>query len=153
MLDLQGQRVSLAHRAELVFLVLLDALLLDQRVILAQVVHLALLGRLATDFLVQRVTVETVVQGVHLVLKETGILALWARLVYQDFQESLGRKALVSQDQRGILASVGRLVCPDLQAKASKDLQEIKADLDLLGQQDQWVKESKGQRANKGLKA
>lgn len=153
MQDLQDQKESLGHRAELAFRGLLDALLLDRRVIQAQVVHLALLGRLATDFLVQRVTVETVVQGVHLVLKEMAILALWVLLVYLDFRESLARKALVSQDQRGILASVGRLVYPDLQAKASKDLQEIKADLGLLGQQDRQVKESKDQRASRGLKA
>lgn len=153
MLDLQDQRASLGHRAELVFLVPPDALLLDQRVIQAQVVHLAQLGRLATDFQVQRVTVEIPAQGVHLVLKETGILAPWGLLVCLDFQENLDRKALVSQDQRGMSAFVGHLVYPDLQAKASKDLQVIKEDLGLLVQRDQQDKESKGQRASRGLKA
>lgn len=153
MLDLPDQRVSLGHRAELVSLVPLDALLLDQRVIQAQVVHLAQLGKLAMDFPVQRVTVETLAQEVHLGLKEMAILALWGLLVCLDFRENLGRKALVSQDQRGILASVGRLVYPDLRAKASKDLQVIKAGLDLLGQWDQQDKESRGQRVSRVLKA
>lgn len=153
MLDLQDQRESLGHRAELVFLVLRDGLLLDRRVIQDQVVHLAQLGRLATDFLVQRVIVEILAQGVHLVQKEMGFLAPWGLLVCLDSQENLDRKALVSQDQRGILASGGRLVYPDLRAKASKDLQEIKAGLDLQGQRDQQDKESKGQRVSRGLKA
>lgn len=153
MLDLQDQRVSPGHRAELVFLVPLDALSLDQRVIQVQVVHLARLGRLAMDFLVQRVTVEIVAQGVHLVLKEMAFLALWDLLVYLDFRENLDRKASVFQDQRGMLVSVGHLVYLDLQEKASKDPQVTKADLGLLGQRDQQDKEFKGQRASRGLKA
>lgn len=145
--------MNLGHRAELVSLVPLDALLLDRRVIQAQVVHLARLGRLAMDFLVQRVTVEILAQGVHLVLKGMGIPALWGLLVCLDFRESLDWRALVSQDQRGMLASVGHLVYLDLQEKASKDLQVIKEGLGLRGQRDQQDKESKGQRVSKGLKA
>lgn len=137
----------------MVFLVLLDALLLDQRGTQVRVVHPAPLGRLATDFLVQRVTAETVAQGVHLVRKETATLALWVLLVYLDFRENLDWRALVSQDQRGILASVGRLVYPDLRAKASKDPQAIKAGLDLRGQRDLQDKESKGPRASRAPRA
>lgn len=136
MLDLQVQRESPGHREELVFPVLLDVLLLDQRVIQAQVVHLVQLGRLAMDYLVQRVTVVIVAQGVHLVRKETAFLALWDLLVYLDFRENLDRKALVSQDQREMLASVDHLVYPDLRAKASKVLLVIKVGLGLLGQRD-----------------
>lgn len=153
MLDLQDQRESQGHRGGLVCLVLLDALLLDQRVIQAQVVHLVQLGRQAMDFLVQRVTVEIVAQGVHLVRKETAILALWGLLVYLDFRENLDRKALVSKDQREMLASVGHLVYLDLRAKASKVLLVIQAGLGLLGQRDHKVKESKGQRVSRGLRA
>lgn len=127
--------------------------MLDPRVTLVQVGHPARLGRLATDSLVQRVTAEILALGVHLVQKETAIPAQWGLLVCLDFLESLDRRAWVFQDQRGILASVGRQVYLDLRAKASKDHQEIKAGLDLQGQRDLKDKESKGQRASRDLRA
>lgn len=58
MLDPRDQRENQGHKAGGVYLVHQDVSSPGQRVILAQVVLQVRLGRLATDFLVQRVTVE-----------------------------------------------------------------------------------------------
>eukprot|EP00064_Thunnus_orientalis_P013811 superscaffoldBa00002304_g13851 len=115
-------RENQGHRADWAYLVHQAALLSDPRVILVQVVLLVRLGRLATDFQVQRVTVEIQALQVHSVPKEMAIPALWALQVCLDFQENPGQKEWASLDQRGILVSEGYLVYRDLRAKASKDL-------------------------------
>lgn len=153
MLDPQDQRENQGHKAGGVYQVHQAVLSPGPRVILAQVVLLVQLGRLATDFLVQRATVEIQALQVLQVPKETAIPAPWGLLVCLDFQENPAQKEWASLDQRGMLVSEGCLVYQDLQVKAYKDLWVTLGDLALQGQQGHKDKEFKDQRVNKGPRA
>lgn len=123
------------------------------RVMLARVVLLVRLGKLATDFQAQRVTVEIQAPQVHLVPKEKATPAPWALLVCRDFQENPALRESASLDQRGILVSEGCLVYRDLQAKASKDLRVTPGGPAPRGQQGHQGKEFKDQRVSRGPRA
>lgn len=153
MLDPQDQRENQEHRAGWVLLDQQDASSLDPRVMLVRVVLLVQLGRLATDFLVQRVTEEIWAPQVRSVPRETASPAPRVHLVCLDFQENPGPKAWASPDQRGILDSEGCRVYRDLRAKASKDLRVTSGDLVHQGQLGHRDKEFRGQRASRGPRA
>ncbi|KAL2081427.1 hypothetical protein ACEWY4_023280 [Coilia grayii] len=74
-----------------------------------------------------RVIVVVLAHLVHLVPKERASLDLWARLVFLDFRESLGLRALAFKDLRVMLDSE---VCQVYQAPQGRDFQGRRVTLD-----------------------